>query len=74
MSAHSVKVRFHLNTFHMVPESSDVMRYAKQGSLESLKSAIESGAATLWDTAPDGWSLLHVSINIRAEQSNLTEI
>ena len=62
MSAHSVKVRFHLNTFHMVPESSDVMRYAKQGSLDSLKLAIESGAATLWDTAPDGWSLLHVSI------------
>ena len=62
MSAHSVKVRYHLNTFHIVPESSDVMRYAKQGSLDNLKTAIRSGKATLWDTAPDGWSLLHVSI------------
>ena len=62
MSAHSVKVRYHLNTFHMVPESSDAMRYAKQGSLDSLKTAIQSGKATVWDTAPDGWSLLHVSI------------
>ena len=60
MAGHSVKVRHHLNTFHMVSEYSDVMRYAKQGDLDSLKAAIQSGNATLWDTAPDGWSLLHV--------------
>lgn len=45
----------------MVPEGSDVMRYTKQGDLDNLKAAIQSGKATLWDTAPDGWSLLHVS-------------
>ena len=61
MAAHTVKVRYHIGTFHMVPEGSDVMRYAKQGSLDNLKAAIQSGRATLWDTAPDGWSLLHVS-------------
>jgi hypothetical protein len=33
----------------------------KHGNLDKLKSVIESGEATPWDTAPDGWSLLHVS-------------
>ena len=61
MSAHSIKVRCHLNIFRMVPENTDAMRYAKQGKLDRLKTAIESGDATLWDTEPDGWSLLHVS-------------
>lgn len=61
VAAHGVKVRYHINTFHMVPEGSDVMRYTKQGDLDNLKAAIQSGKATLWDTAPDGWSLLHVS-------------
>ena len=60
-SAQSIKVRHHMSTFHMVPESSDVLRYVKLGKLDSLQSAIQSGRATLWDTAPDGWSLLHVS-------------
>lgn len=62
LAAHRVKVRYHINTFHMVPEGSDIMRYTKQGDLNSLKSALQSGKATLWDTAPDGWSLLHVSL------------
>ena len=60
-ASHSVRVRHHITTFHIVPESSDVMRYTKQGDLDNLKAAIQSGRATLWDTAPDGWSLLHVS-------------
>ncbi|KAL9046370.1 MAG: hypothetical protein Q9214_000781 [Letrouitia sp. 1 TL-2023] len=45
----------------MVPESSEVMRYAKQGRLDKLRAAIQSGSATLWDTAPDGWSLLYTA-------------
>lgn len=61
VAAYHVKVRYHISTFHMVPEGSDVMRYTKQGDLDNLKAAIQSGKATLWDTAPDGWSLLHVS-------------
>lgn len=43
----------------MVPESADVMRYCKQGDLENLKAIIQSGKATIYDTAPDGWGLLH---------------
>ena len=60
-ASHSMNMGYHITTFHIVPESSDVMRYTKQGDLDNLKAAIQSGTATLWDTAPDGWSLLHVS-------------
>lgn len=61
MSSKSIKVRYDLNTYRMVSEGSDAMRYVKHGNLEKLKNCIQIGEATLWDTAPDGWSLLHVS-------------
>ena len=61
MSSKSIKVRYDLNTYRMVSEGSDAMRYVKHGNLEKLKTCIRTGEATLWDTAPDGWSLLHVS-------------
>ena len=62
LAAHSVKQRYYFNTFHMIPVNSDVIRYIKQGDLDNLIKAIQSGNATIWDTAPDGWSLLHVSM------------
>ena len=61
MSSRSIKVRYDLNTYRMVSEGSNAMRYVKHGNLEKLKTCIRTGEATLWDTAPDGWSLLHVS-------------
>ena len=61
MSSKSIKVRYDLNSYRMVSEGSDAMRYVKHGNLEKLKACIMTGDATLWDTAPDGWSLLHVS-------------
>ncbi|KAI1748630.1 ankyrin repeat protein [Xylaria castorea] len=61
MSAKSVEVRYDLRTFRMVPEGSDPMRYVKHGNLDKLKACIESGEATIWDTAPDGWSFLHAA-------------
>ena len=64
MSSRSIKVRYHLNTYRMVPEGSDALRYVKHGNLEKLKACIQTGEATLWDTAPDGWSLLHVSSSV----------
>lgn len=57
----SIKLRYNLNTYRMVPEGSDAMRYIKHGNLKKLQSCIQCGEATIWDTAPDGWSLLHVS-------------
>lgn len=62
LSSKSIKIRYDLNTYRMVSEGSDAMRYVKHGNLEKLRSCIHSGEATLWDTAPDGWSLLHVSV------------
>ncbi|KAL8941076.1 MAG: hypothetical protein Q9211_001978, partial [Gyalolechia sp. 1 TL-2023] len=74
MSSKSIKVRYDLNTYRMVSEGSDAMRSVKHGNLERLKSCFESGEATLWDTAPDGWSLLHVSksrLNSFSRQTNV---
>ena len=61
VSSKSIRVRYDLSTFRMVSEGSDAMRYVKHGNLDKLKACIETGNATLWDTALDGWSLLHVS-------------
>jgi hypothetical protein len=60
MTSNSIKIRYRMNTYRMVPEGSNAMRYVKHGNLGKLKAAIQSGEATLWDTATDGWSLLHV--------------
>ena len=58
----SIRVHYNLNTYRMVSEGSDAMRFVKHGNLEKLKGCIERGEATIWDTAPDGWSLLHVCL------------
>jgi hypothetical protein len=58
----SMQARYELNTYRMVSEGSDAIRHVKHGNLEKLKGCIESGDATIWDTAPDGWSLLHVRL------------
>ncbi len=55
MCSQSVKVRYELSTFRTVMEGCDAMRYVKHGNLEKLKLCFETGEATLWDTAPDGW-------------------
>ncbi|MCJ1358222.1 MAG: hypothetical protein MMC33_008221 [Icmadophila ericetorum] len=61
ISSKNIKLRYNLNTYRMVSEGSDAMRYVKHGQLDKLKACMISGEATLWDTAPDGWSLLHMS-------------
>jgi hypothetical protein len=55
------KIKYYLNTYRDVGETSESMRYTKRGDLVRLKACIESGSATPFDTGPDGWSLLHVS-------------
>lgn len=61
----SIKIRYNLNTYRMVAEGSDALRYVKHGNLERLQMCIQTGKATQWDTAPDGWSLLHVSLRVQ---------
>jgi hypothetical protein len=53
-------IKHHLHTYRIVPETSESMKYARHGDLHNLKACIENGSATPFDTAPDGWSLLHV--------------
>ncbi|KAF3491416.1 Ankyrin repeat protein [Arthroderma uncinatum] len=65
VSSQSVRPQYNLSNYRMVPEGSDAMRYVKHGNLEKLKLAIQLGEATLWDTAPDGWSLLHTAAYAR---------
>ena len=60
MSSKNIKIAFDMNTYRMVPEGSEAMRHVKHGKLDKLRACIERGEATKWDTAPDGWSLLHV--------------
>lgn len=54
MSSKSIEVRYDSNTYRMVSEGSNAMRYVKHGNLEKLKTCIITGEATLWDTASDG--------------------
>lgn len=60
LSLQSAKSGCRLNTYRMVPEGANPLRYVKHGNLEKLQLSIKSREATPWDTAPDGWSLLHV--------------
>ena len=60
-SARVIQVRYDLQSFRMVPNGSNAVRYVNHGNLPTLKECIESGEATIWDTTLDGWSLLHVS-------------
>ena len=60
LSLQSAKTGCHLNTYRMVPEGFNPLRYVKHGNLEKLRLSITTREATPWDTAPDGWSLLHV--------------
>ncbi|KAL1864293.1 hypothetical protein VTK73DRAFT_5967 [Phialemonium thermophilum] len=58
-SARVIQVRYDLQSFRMVPNGSNAVRYVNHGNLAKLKECIESGEATIWDTTLDGWSLLH---------------
>ncbi|KAF7177893.1 hypothetical protein CNMCM7691_006369 [Aspergillus felis] len=64
-SMQRVRAMYNLNAYRMVPEGSDAIRYVKHDNLDKLKMCISSREATPWDTAPDGWSLLHVAVYAR---------
>lgn len=70
MSSKSIKIRYEMNAFRMVSEGHDAIRHVKHGHLEKLKMCFQAGEATLWDTAPDGWSLLHVCLVSRIHRGS----
>ena len=70
MASKSIQVRYDLNTYRMVSKGSEAMHYVKHGNLEKLKMCIRTGEATLWYTAPDEWSLLHVGEPMRHNETS----
>ncbi|KAK3324477.1 ankyrin repeat protein [Cercophora scortea] len=61
LSSRSIRVRYNLKTYRIISEGCDAIRYIKYGDIDNFKATLVSGDATLWDTAPDGWSLLHTA-------------
>lgn len=51
---------FILKTYPQVSENSDQIRYATSGNLQGLMMLVQTSKATVNDSGPDGWSLLHV--------------
>lgn len=47
VSSKSIKVRYNLYTFRMVPEGSDTVRFVKYRNLDALKASFEAGEATI---------------------------
>ncbi|KAH7310865.1 ankyrin repeat protein [Stachybotrys elegans] len=58
-SARVIQSRYDIQSFRMVPNGSNAVRYVNHGNLAKLRECIQSGEATIWDTTMDGWSLLH---------------
>jgi hypothetical protein len=51
---------FFLKAYNAVSENSDQIRYATSGNLQGLVVLVRTKKATINDTGPDGWTLLHV--------------
>ena len=47
----------------VVPVDSPVFAICASGNLKSLTEHFQEGGATLFDTSPDGWTLLHVCLD-----------
>lgn len=57
-----LRIKLQIKSYPLVPETSDVMRFAQVGNLDGMQRLFSAGLATARDTALDGWTLLHVSI------------
>jgi hypothetical protein len=63
-----LKIIGHLNVYRIIRESSEIMRYIQLGKIAGVKRLIRGGQAHPDDMSEDGWSLLHVRINLRCLQ------
>ena len=57
-----LRIKLQIKNYPLVPATSDVFRFADIGNLDGMKKLFNAGLATPRDIAPDGWTLLHVSI------------
>ena len=60
-----VQLSCSLKTRPIVPACSAVIKYAENGDLASLRNLLLAKKASIFDTEPDGWSLLHVGIVVQ---------
>jgi hypothetical protein len=54
-----------IKTRPIVPENSAVIKCAENGDLISLINLLRAKKASIFDTEPDGWSLLHVCATVQ---------
>lgn len=69
----SLSVQWSLSFPSVVPESSAVMRSARDGDVKSVMALFEGGEASYSDTAPNGTSLLHVRLSGTTLQRKITD-
>lgn len=60
-----VQISYSLKTHPIVPSCSAVIKCAENGDLASLRNLLLDKKASIFDTEPDGWSLLHVGIVVQ---------
>jgi hypothetical protein len=55
-----ISLRVYFKCHNLVPETAESIRCAQSGDFQTLEKLIKNKKATVNDTGPDGWSLLHV--------------
>jgi hypothetical protein len=63
-----LKIKAHLNVYRIIRESSEIMRYIQLNNIDGVKRMILGGQAHPNDMGEDGWTLLHVRINLRCNE------
>ncbi|KAI2637754.1 hypothetical protein GGS26DRAFT_426175 [Hypomontagnella submonticulosa] len=47
-------------TFRAVPDNHQIFEFCRAGNITGVKASLSTGAASPWDTNPQGWTPLHV--------------
>jgi hypothetical protein len=71
--ARGFRIRVYFRCHNLVPETAESMRCAQSGDFDTLEKLIKSNKATVNDTTPDGWSLLHVCFAYTREHCLLAD-
>jgi len=57
---HSFRIKLRFRVQLIVSESSDIVRFARNGDFEAFRHHIRTGRATVFDVTDEGWTVLHV--------------